>query len=157
MHKILFVCHGNICRSPMAEFVMKDIVKKAGKEDEYLINSCATSTEELGNDIHRGTKTMLTKMEIPFESREAIRLKKSDYDEYDYLIAMDKYNLENIYSMMDKDETESSEGKKIYMLSEFSGEPQDIADPWYTGNFDVTYQDVQKGCMALFDMLENNI
>ena len=96
MYKILFVCHGNICRSPMAEFVMKDIVAKAGKSDEFVIASCATSTEEIGNPVHYGTKRKLAEVGISCDKKRAVQLTKSDYDRYDYIIAMDEMNIRNI-------------------------------------------------------------
>lgn len=148
MHKILFICHGNICRSTMAEFVMKDIVRKAGKETEFLIESAATSREEIGNDTHYGTKRELDKHNIPYTRRAARQATKSDYDKFDLLIGMDE---ENIYYMTrifggDPD-------KKFHKLLEYCGSVQDVADPWYTGNFETTYVDVDAGCQALFKKL----
>ena len=144
MIKILFVCHGNICRSPMAEFVMKDMVNKAGLSDKIYVASAATSTEELGNDIHYGTRKKLTEMGIPFNSRSAVLLKKSDYEKFDYLIAMDSRNIRNIERIVGEDK-----GNKVKRLLEFAQIHRDIADPWYTGNFDDTYNDVKLGCENL--------
>ena len=144
MIKILFVCHGNICRSPMAEFVMKDLVRKAGREKDFLIESAATSTEEIGNDIHYGTRTKLQQEGIPFARRAARQITAADYDKYDYLIGMDE---ENLY-YMNRRWNNDPDGK-ISLLLEFAGKNRDIADPWYTGNFDRTYLDILEGCEAL--------
>lgn len=147
-HSILFICHGNICRSPMAEFVLKHLVKQRGVEDDFYIASAATSYEEIGNDIHRGTRRKLKEEGIPFEKRAAVRATKQDYDDYDYLIVMDRYNVSNLSRIVGGDK----EGK-IKMLLEFAGERRDIADPWYTGDFDKTYDDVLRGCEGLLRFL----
>ena len=146
MYTKLFVCHGNICRSPMAEFVMKDIVKKAGRSDEFYIASCATSTEEIGNPVHHGTRRKLAEVGISCDGKRAVQLTKSDYNKYDYIIAMDEMNIRNIMRIIKSD----PEGKVSLLLShaEISGS---IADPWYTGNFNDTYRDVLLGCKALFN------
>ncbi len=144
MTKILFVCHGNICRSPMAEFVMKELVRRAGLEHEFLIESAATSREEIGNDIHYGTRTKLREMGIPFTRRAARQITNADYDKYDYLVAMDD---ENVYYM--NRWWEPDDQHKIVRLLSFAGKTRDIADPWYTGNFDQTYDDIMEGCTAL--------
>lgn len=146
MYKILFVCHGNICRSPMAEFVMKDIVKKAGRSDEFYIASCATSTEEIGNPVHHGTRRKLAEVGISCDGKRAVQLTKSDYNKYDYIIAMDEMNIRNIMRIIKSD----PEGKVSLLLSH-AGMSGSIADPWYTGNFDDTYRDVLLGCKALFN------
>ena len=151
MIKILFICHGNICRSPMAEFVFKKIVKDNGLSDKFLINSAATSTEEIGNGIHHGTKAKLTEMNIPFTSHRAVQITKSDYDNYDYLIAMDSMNLRNMQRILGFDSQ-----KKVHRLLDFTSCQRDVADPWYTGNFDVTYNDIDKGCHALFDYIKSH-
>ena len=148
MIKILFVCHGNICRSPMAEFVMKELVRRAGREDEFLIESAATSREELGNDMHYGTKQKLTQMGIPFSRRAARQITRDDYERYDLLVAMDD---ENIYYM--KRCWAPDPKRKIVRLLSFAGLTRDIADPWFTGNFDDTYDDVLKGCTAFLKYL----
>lgn len=145
MYKILFVCHGNICRSPMAEFVMKDIVSKVGKSDEFYIASCATSTEEIGNPVHHGTRRKLAEVGISCDGKRAVQLTKSDYDRYDYIIAMDEMNIRNIMRIIKSD----PEGKVSLLLSH-AGMSGSIADPWYTGNFDDTYRDVLLGCKGLF-------
>lgn len=148
MIKILFVCHGNICRSPMAEFVMKDLVKKAGLDDKFLIESKATSTEELGNSPHPGTVRKLREMGVPMGAHRAEQMRRSDYENYDYLIGMDGWNLRNIRRII-KDDPEG----KVSLLLEHAGSSRDIADPWYTGNFDQTFDDVLEGCTALLEEL----
>lgn len=148
MIKILFVCHGNICRSPMAEFVMKDIVNKAGMSDMFHIASCATSTEEIGNTVHYGTKRKLAEVGISCEGKRAVQLTKKDYDEYDMLIAMDEMNVRNIMRII-----KSDPDNKVSLLMSYADENRSIADPWYTGNFDNTYSDILKGCTALFNEL----
>ena len=148
MIKILFVCHGNICRSPMAEFVMKDIVKKAGRGDDFVIESAATSTEEIGSDIHFSTREILKAHNIGFSPRCARRIVGGDYDRFDYLIGMDEENLRNMKRVFNGDPK-----GKIYKLTYFSGVNRDVADPWYTHNFDITYDDIIKGCTALANML----
>lgn len=148
MIKILFICHGNICRSPMAEFVMKDLVRKAGLEGQFIIESKATSTEELGNSPHPGTVRKLREVGVPMGAHRAEQMSRSDYEKYDYLIGMDGWNLRNIMRIIDDD----PEGK-VSLLLEHAGSSRDIADPWYTGNFDQTYDDVVEGCMALLEEL----
>ncbi len=145
MIKILFICHGNICRSPMAEFVMKDLVQRAGCEDDFVIASAATSREEIGHDIHYGTREKLTQMHIPFSRRRAVQMTKADYEYYDLLIAMDAENLQEIRRIVGADLQ-----SKVHLLLEYCGEPwAEVADPWYTGDFDATYNDVIRGCRAL--------
>lgn len=148
MTKIMFICLGNICRSPMAEFVMKELVRQRGEEDAFEIASCATSREEIGNDVHWGTQRKLREMKIPFTKRAAVQLTRADYEEWDYLIAMDTSNIRNIQRITCGD----PEGK-IHLLLEFTGENRSIADPWYTGDFDETYRDVKRGCEALYEVL----
>ena len=153
MLKLLFVCHGNICRSPMAEFVMKDIVRKNGLSDEIYVESCATSTEEIGNDIHYGTKRKLTEMGVPFEKRGARQITKKDYENFDYIILMDSYNMRNLKRII-PDDTKN----KVFKLLDFTERKgDDIADPWYTGNFDETYNDVLEGCNGLILKLKSEI
>lgn len=149
MTKILFICHGNICRSPMAEFVMKELVRRAGLSDQFLIESAATSREELGNDMHYGTRTKLREMNIPFSRRAARQIRPDDYDRYDYLIAMDDENLYYMNRCWGGDPDH-----KIKMLLSFAGKDRDIADPWYTGNFDQTWEDVLEGCTAFLESLQ---
>lgn len=148
MHKILFVCHGNICRSTMAEFVMKELVRQKGLSHEFYIASAATSREEIGNDTHWGTKEKLRQEGIPFTKRKAVQITKHDYDIYDYIIGFDRENDDEIRRICGPD-TE----KKVYSLLSFAGIDRDVADPWYTGNFDKTYEDVDTGCRALLDLL----
>jgi len=148
MIKVLFICHGNICRSPMAEFVLKDMVKKENKENEFYIASAATSTEEIGNPPHPGTRNKLKEHGISCEGKHAVQVKKSDYEKYDFIIVMDGYNINNIRRIFG----ENNMGK-VYKLLDFTGESRDIADPWYSGNFEATYKDVVEGCKAFLDKL----
>lgn len=143
MIRIMFICHGNICRSPMAEFVLKDMVKKRGLAEQFFISSSATSREEIGNPVHYGTKNKLAAHGIDTSGKYSVQLKKSDYADYDYLIAMDSLNLRNIGRIIPDDPE-----NKICRLLDFCG-GGDIADPWYTGNFDDTYDDILRGCEAL--------
>ncbi len=145
--KILLICHGNICRSTMAEFVLKDMAQKNGLDWE--IASAATSREELGNDIHPGTKAKLREVGIPFESRQARQITQKDYEYYDYLIGMDGRNMINLRRFYDGDPDH-----KCSLLLDYSDRPRDIADPWYTGNFDATYEDILEGCQALIARLK---
>lgn len=144
MIKIMFVCHGNICRSPMAEYVLKSMVIKQGRADEFTIVSSATSTEEIGNPIHYGTKRKLAEVGILTDNRCAVQLRKSDYNKYDYIIGMDSYNVVNMMRILGSDPEH-----KVSRLLDFTDNPRDIADPWYTGNFDLTYRDIVEGCTAL--------
>ena len=148
MTRILFVCHGNICRSPMAEFVMKELVRRAGRESDFLIESAATSREEIGNDMHYGTRTKLREMGIPFSRRAARQITRNDYAKYDYLVAMDDENL----FYMNRCWSPDPQHKIVHLLS-FAGKDRYIADPWYTGNFDQTYEDVLEGCEAFLKFL----
>ena len=133
----------------MAEFVMKELVRRAGLEDDFLIESAATSREELGNDMHYGTRTKLREMGIPFTRRAARQITINDYDRYDYLVAMDDENLYYMNRCWGGDPK-----NKIRMLLSFAGKDRDIADPWYTGNFDQTYEDVLEGCTAFLASLQ---
>lgn len=148
MQRILFVCHGNICRSTMAEFVMKDMVKKRGMADDFIIASAATSTEELGSPVHRGTREKLRSVGISTAGKFAVQMTRADYDRYDLLIGMDAANLRNMRRIAGGDAE-----AKIHSLLEYAGRSGDIADPWYTGNFDATYSDVFEGCEALIEYL----
>lgn len=150
MVRVLFVCHGNICRSPMAEFILKDLVKKAGLEDQFSIASAATSTEEIGNPIHHGTMAIFRKYHIPCTGHRAVQMKKSDYDAYDYIIGMDNANIRNILRIVGSDPEH-----KVYKLLEFAGSSREVADPWYTGDFETTYRDVCEGCTAFLEYIEN--
>ena len=146
----MFICHGNICRSPMAEFVMKDLVKKAGREKDFFIDSSATSTEEIGNDTHWGTKKILDEMGITYSKRQAVQLKKSDYEKYDFIIGMDNANMRNINRIIGYDKD-----NKIHKLLSFAHIDRDVADPWYTRDFKTTYDDVLLGCTRLFEYIMN--
>lgn len=146
--KVLFICHGNICRSTMAEYVMKDLVKKSGLEDSFYIDSAATSREEIGNQIHHGTRRKLQKMGIPCGDHRARQMKKSEYDEFDYIIGMDRENRRNMMRILGADPE-----NKVQLLLDFTDSPRSIADPWYTGNFDITYDDIKEGCEALLQYI----
>lgn len=148
MIKILFICHGNICRSPMAEFVLKDITQKENLSNKFYIASAATSTEEIGNPVHHGTRNKLREVGISTAGKYAVQMKKSDYAKYDYLIGMDEWNIRNMNRITGHDPDH-----KICRLLDFSAHPRDIADPWYTGNFEVTYSDVVEGCQAFLETL----
>lgn len=148
MIKVMFVCHGNICRSPMAEFVLKDMVKKRGIEQEFFISSAATSTEEIGNGVHRGTREKLKQYGISTEGKYAVQLKKQDYQKYDYILAMDKQNVKNIQKIIEKDSQ-----NKVHLLLSYAEKNRDIADPWYTGDFDKTYDDIVEGCNAFLNKI----
>ena len=148
MIKILFICHGNICRSPMAEFVLKDMVKKRGLASQFVIASAATSREEIGNPVHPGTQRKLAAYGISTAGKHAVQMTRRDYGNYDYLIGMDQWNLRNMMKILGGD----PDGKVSLLLS-FAGRDGDIADPWYTGNFDATYQDVTEGCTGLLNSI----
>ena len=150
MKKILFICHGNICRSPMAEFVMKDLVKKAGLEHEFLIESAGTSREEVGNPVYPEVRKILWDLGISTEGKYATQLRKRDYDEYDYLVVMEQWNIQNMIRIIGQD----LEGK-IYRLLDFTNNPRDIEDPWYTRNFDKVYEEIVEGCSALLEKIQS--
>ncbi|MCI6887201.1 MAG: low molecular weight phosphotyrosine protein phosphatase [Lachnospiraceae bacterium] len=155
MIKVLFICHGNICRSPMAEFLMRDLVHKSNLSDQVLVASAATSTEEIGNPVHYGTREKLRQVGISCAGKTAVQLKKSDYAKYDYLIGMDDWNIRNMRRMLGGD----PDGK-IYKMLEFAGSSRDVADPWYTGDFEATYRDIMAGCQGLLreigEKIQNN-
>lgn len=146
MVKILFVCHGNICRSTMAESVMTYLVRQHKMENMFYINSAATSREEIGNPPHYGTVNKLRAVNIPLVPHRAVQMTAQDYAEYDYLIGMDTANIRNMTRIAGGD----SEGK-IHKLLTFAHSGRDVADPWYTGDFDATYQDVTEGCNGLLN------
>lgn len=152
MIKILFICHGNICRSPMAEFIFKDMVARCGLSDQFYIASAATSTEEIwngqGNPVYPPARQELARHGISCEGKRAVQIQKSDYDKYGYLLGMEQRNIRNMMRILGRDPK-----KKVHRLLDYSNNPRDIADPWYTGNFDSTYRDVVEGCEAFLDML----
>ena len=148
--KILFVCHGNICRSPMAEFVMKDIVRKEGAESLFEIASAAVSAEELGNPVYPPVKKLLSEHGIDCSEKRAYKMQAQDYDKYDILICMDVSNLKNMKRICGGDNR-----GKMHLLMGFAGSDADVADPWYTRDFDATWRDVNKGCRALYKSIMN--
>ena len=148
MIKVLFICHGNICRSPMAEFIMKDLVKKAGRESEFFIASAATSTEEIGNSVYPPARRKLAEHGIGCAGKTARQLRRDDYDDYHYLIGMDSANLRNMRRICGGDPQ-----KKLSLLLDWTGRPGDVADPWYTDDFEATWQDCLRGCSALLKQL----
>ena len=151
MIKICFVCLGNICRSPMAEFIMKDLIKKNNLENKIFIESRATSYEEIGNGIYPPAKRKLTEENILYDDNKvSIRLEKDDLQKYDYILGMETRNIINIEKILETND------KKIKRLLDYSNNPRDIADPWYTGNFDKTYDDILEGCNFLIDFLTKN-
>lgn len=148
MIKILFVCHGNICRSPMAEFVMKDLVAKQGRSEAFFIASAATSTEEIGNGVYPPAKAELHRHGIGCEGKRAVQLRREDYDKYDLLIGMDSANIRNMNRLFGGDRQ-----GKIRKLMDYTDRGGDVADPWYTDRFDVAYRDIYDGCVALLESL----
>ena len=148
MISVLFVCLGNICRSPMAEFLFKDMIDKKNLKQEFYIESAGTTNEEEGNPVHYGTRNKLSKLGISTDGKYARKLKKEDYQKFDYILAMEKNNLKSIYRILGEDKE-----NKVYRLLDFSSTPRDIADPWYTGNFDITYKDIIEGLNAFCDYL----
>ena len=152
MIKILFICHGNICRSTMAQFVFQDMVNKHDLADRFFIESRATSTEELGNGPHYGTVQKMQEMNIPVLPHRAKQMQRRDYKDYDYIIGMDHWNYQNIMRIIGKDPE-----SKVSLLLDWTDRPRDIADPWYSGNFDQTYDDVREGCEALLQYLSQRM
>lgn len=154
--KIMFVCHGNICRSPMAEFIFKDLIDKKGVSKKYYISSSATSTEEIwngvGNPVYPPARNELLKHGLSCEGKRAVQLKKSDYDDYDYLVAMDENNLRNIFRIVGFDSD-----KKVSKLMNYTSRGGDVADPWYCGNFEKCYRDIYDGCLGLLESLEGDL
>lgn len=150
MIRVMFVCHGNICRSPMAEFIMKKLVAERGDGQEFVIASSATSTEELGNPVYPPAKAELARHNIGCTGKRAVLLKKSDYDKYDYFIGMDTANIRNMNRIFGSDKD-----GKIYKLMTFAGKGSDVADPWYSRDFETAYNDITEGCRGLLDHLNN--
>ena len=144
MTKILFVCHGNICRSPMAEFVMKKLVKERGLERDFVIQSAATSREEIGNPVYPPAKRKLWEHGITCNGKTAVQMTKADYGKFDCIVGMDSMNLRNIMRIIGRDPQ-----NKVSLLLDFTDDPHSVADPWYSGDFDTTYSDVVNGCRAL--------
>jgi len=151
MLRIMFVCHGNICRSLMAEFVMKKLVEEKGLSHNFEIASSATSTEEIGNPVYPPAKRELALHGISCEGKYAVQLKKADYDAYDLFIGMDSYNIRNMERIFGGDPN-----GKIRKLLDYTKKPRDVADPWFSGEFDVTYRDVTEGCAALLGQLTDH-
>ena len=149
MIKVLFICHGNICRSPMAEFVMKDMVKKAGQEKNFQIASAATSTEEIGHSVYPPARRKLAEHGIQCDGHTARQLANHDYDKYDLLIGMDQANLRNMHRICGGDYAD-----KMHLLLDFTDCPGDVADPWYTDDFEATWRDVLEGCQGLLRFIE---
>ena len=150
MIKILFICHGNICRSPMAEFVMKDLVEKASLEKKFHIESAATSTEEIGNPVYPPARRKLAEHGIDCAGKTARQLKRDDYERFDLLIGMDRANLRNMTRICGGDRL-----GKLRLLMEYAGQPdREVADPWYTGDFEATWRDVAAGCRGLLEQSE---
>lgn len=153
MIRVLFVCLGNICRSPMAEFIMKSIISERGLSDRFYIASAATSTEEIwngvGNPVYPPAKRELAKHGISCEGKRAVQITKADYGKYDYILGMEERNIRNILRIVGKDPEH-----KVKLLLDYSDQPRDIADPWYTGNFESTYRDVVEGCEGFLLYLE---
>ncbi len=154
MKRIMFICHGNICRSPMAEFIFKKLIEDRGVSKKYYVSSSATSSEEIymgvGNPVYPPAVKELSKHGIGCEGKRAIQLVKSDYDKYDYLICMDSFNVRNAKRIFGEDID-----NKIYKLMDFTQRKGDVADPWYTGDFSTTYNDISEGCKCFIDYLEN--
>ena len=149
MIKILFICHGNICRSPMAEFLLKDIVNKRGLADAFEIASAATSREEIGNPVHYGTRTKLAQFGISVAGKHAVQVTKRDYEHYDLLLVMDSNNIRNLRRVIGEDTQ-----NKVHLLLDYTERKgESIADPWYTGDFDVTYNDIMEGLAGLLEEL----
>lgn len=144
MIRVLFICHGNICRSPMAHYYFQDLIRRQGLESLFFVDSAATSTEEIGNPVHRGTREKLRQAGISCQGHQAKQMTKTDYSTYDYIVAMDSWNIRNIHRI-----TGGDPQRKIFKLLDFTGSGQDVADPWYTGDFEATWRDVTAGCHAL--------
>ena len=152
MVRILFVCHGNICRSPMAEFVMKELVRKAGLEEAFYIESAATSTEEIGNDVYPPARRKLAEHGISCKGKTARQMTRRDYERFDLLVGMDSWNIRNMKVICGGD----PDGK-IRQLLDFTNRPGDVADPWYTGDFEATWRDVSEGCQCLLTYCTTNL
>lgn len=154
MKKIMFVCHGNICRSPMAEFIFKDMIKRRGVGSDFCVSSSATSTEEIwngvGNPVYPPAREILERHKINCSGKRAVQLRKDDYNKYDLFIGMDKMNIRNMYRILGEDSEE-----KIHKLMDYTDRGGDVADPWYSHNFEAAYRDIYDGCKGLLDYLAN--
>lgn len=146
--KIMFVCHGNICRSPMAEFLLKDLLNKKGISDNFIVSSSATSTEEYGNPVHYGTRNKLSELGISVAGKYAVQLRASDYKDYDYFLGMDSANIRNMKRILCGDKA-----NKVRRLMDYTDNPRDVADPWYTGDFEDTYNCIMEGLTAFLNKL----
>lgn len=154
MHRVLFVCHGNICRSTMAESVMAHLVREAGREEDFRIDSAATSREEIGNPPHRGTVSRLSRAGIAVVPHRARQVRADEYDDWDYIVGMDGENMRGLTRIFSSNAAYRADGgAKLAKLLSFTGSSRDVADPWYTGDFDATFEDVAAGCRALLEML----
>ncbi len=153
MIRVLFVCHGNICRSPIAEFVMKDLVANKGLQNEFYIESAATSSEEIwngvGNPLYPPARNKLKAEGIPCEGHHARRMETGDYDRFDYILGMETYNIRNMMRILGSDPD-----KKVCRLLDYTDRPRDIADPWYTDDFDTAYDEIREGCIALLKHIQ---
>ena len=156
MIKIMFVCHGNICRSPMAEFIFKDLVVQNNTKNQYIVSSSATSTEEIwngiGNPVYPPARDELAKHGIECHGKRAVQLQKTDYEKYHLFVGMDSANIRNMHRILGGDPD-----NKIHKIMDYTGRGGDVADPWYSDRFDITYRDVYEGCLALLEKLENEI
>ena len=150
MKRIIFICHGNICRSPMAEFIMKHLVHNAGLDDEFVISSAAATSEDTGSDMYPNAKAELKRHGIPFTRRHSRKLRRDDYSEWDYIIAMDRENLYDIAEIIGRDD-----GHKVRLLLSFTGENREVSDPWYTRDFASAYDDIYRGCQAVLESVSD--
>ena len=151
MKRILFVCHGNICRSPMAEFIMKKLIRQAGAENDFLVASAATHNDELGNPVYPMARQELAKHGIGCPGHQARLLSPDDYNAYDLIIGMDANNMQDMLQLFGSDPD-----AKLHLIMEYTGQPRDVADPWYTRNFTATWRDLFEACSALFQQLSSN-
>ena len=148
MERILFLCHGNICRSPMAEFIMKDLVHKANLDHRFVIDSAAVTTEEIGNPIYPPARRKLQEHQIPFDDHRAHKVTKAEFDSYDLVIIMDQSNLHILSRIVGRDNLD-----KVHLMMEYAGSTRDVDDPWYSGDFERAYQDILAGCKGLLKVL----